>query len=141
MGTKLNLLYIIFCICLFGFSTFLRKLALDRMHPYQFQIISGIIYCIFIPIWFYVLPKDKEVNYSAYGIIFAIVGTLIYTLSTVLFSFILKETKNPGSLSALISLSPIITIGLSFIFLGEKFSLTKILALIFAIISAILVSC
>ncbi len=133
-------LYLIICIILFGVSTFFRKLALDRLHPFQLQIISGIIYMILMPLWLYLLHQKEIIEYDSRGVMYAVVCVFIYTGATVLFSFALKETKSPGAVAALVSLSPIITISLAFFFLDEKFTVTKAIALLLALGSAILVN-
>lgn len=133
--------YIGLCIILFGISTFFRKLALDRMHPYQLQVISGVIYLGFLPMWLLILSHQHPgIKYDGWGIFYAVCCILIYTAATVLFGFALKETKSPGVVAALISLSPVITMALAFFFLDEKFTTTKAIAFLLALASAILVN-
>lgn len=133
--------YVVLCIILFGISTFFRKLSLDRMHPYQLQVISGVIYLAFLPMWLLILSYQQPgAKYDNLGIFFAVVCILIYTVATVLFGFALKETKSPGVVAALISLSPVITMTLAFFFLDEKFTVTKGIAFALALASAILVN-
>lgn len=96
---------------------------------------------IFIPIWLTVLSRQHpEAKFDSEGIFYAVICCLIYTGASVLFGFALKGTQSPGVVSALISLSPIITMGLSFFFLDEKFTLTKGIAFVLAMLSAILVN-
>jgi len=133
-------LYIFISIILFGISTFFRKLSLDRLHPYQLQVISGVIHAIFMPLWIYLLHKKGILLYNAVGINYAIICCLIYTVATVLFSFALQDSKNPGVISALISLSPIVTMLLAHFFLNEQFTWIKGLAFALALASVILLS-
>lgn len=133
-------LFIIGCILLFGASTFLRKMALERMHPFQFQIVSGIIYTAFIPIWYYLLSSKENVQYYPINIFWAIACTLLYMTGAILFGFLLKENNSVGTAAALVSLNPVITLGLSFVFLGEKLTVAKCIAFVLALTSAILIN-
>lgn len=133
-------LYIFVSIILFGVSTFFRKLSLDKLHPYQLQVISGIIHVIFMPLWIWFLHKKNVIAYDSTGVTYAVICCLIYTAATVLFSFALQGSKNPGVCAALISLSPIVTMFLAHLFLGEPFTLTKGLAFFFALVSVVLLS-
>jgi bacterial/archaeal transporter family protein len=127
-------------IITFGFAAFFRKLSVERLNPYQQQMISGMVYIVLIPLWAYIgggLPKISNENYSSY--FFAIMTTLCGIVGAVVFSFLLKGTNEVGVTSALLSLSPIITLALSFMFFHESISFWKILAFILALASAILV--
>ncbi len=134
------ILYIALSIILFGISTFYRKIALDKIHPYQLQVISGIIHVIFMPLWIFILYKKGIVGYNPEGVNRAVICCLIYTGATVLFSFALQDAKSPGVVSALVSLSPLVTMLMAHHFLNEEFTLTKALAFVFALTSVILLS-
>lgn len=135
-----NLHLIIACIILFGFSTFFRKLALDRVHPFQLQIVAAGVYAVLIPFWIYMSNKVQATEYSSMGIGLIILCTVIHIIGAVAFGFLLKESNNVGVLSALVSLSPVVTVTLSMIFLGEQFSFWKVIAFLLALFSAILIN-
>jgi len=113
-------------ILAFGFSAFFRKLAVDRMHPYHMQIISGIIYASMIPVWYNVAPKQFE--FSASGIMFAAMCTGIHILGAVMFGLLLKSENAAGVMSVMVSASPVVTALLSMIFLQEKFEVRHVIA-------------
>jgi uncharacterized membrane protein len=131
---------IVVSIVLFGISVFFRKLSVDRISPYQLQVISGFVYASMAPMWYYMCRKNGISGYDTTGVVFAIVCILTGTFAAVLFGFALKQSDNPGVISALISLNPVITMALSVFFLHESLSLTKMLAFILAVVSAILVN-
>lgn len=131
---------IVFSIVLFGISVFFRKLTVDRISPYQLQVISGFVYAAVAPIWYYICRKNGIIGYDNTGIMYAIICILTGTLAAVCFGFALKQSDNPGVISALISLNPVITMGLSVLFLHESLSVTKVLAFILAVVSAVLVN-
>jgi len=106
-------------ILAFGVSAFFRKLAVDRMHPYHMQIISGIIYASMIPVWYHVAPKQFE--FSTTGVTFAVLCTGVHILGAVMFGLLLKSENAAGVLSVMISASPVVTALLSMTFLQEKF--------------------
>lgn len=137
-----QMLFIISCIILFGISTFFRKLAMDRMHPFQFQIIAGVIYMITIPIWIWIWMSSNKssMQYNISGILFATICIALYTVGVVLFGFLLKNSNNTGIVASMLSLNPIITLALSYLFLGEVLTTAKVVAFVLAMTSAILIN-
>lgn len=133
LDMKNNLLLII-TIFLFGISVFFRKLAVDRLHPYQLQMLASGIYVIQMPIMAYLINKNELTTYSTPGIWYGVICLVTYIFSAMLFSFLLKSTDQPGMMSTLISMNPVITSLLSFIFLGETFSFKKIIATIIMLV-------
>ena len=131
---------IILAIVLFGISVFFRKLAVDRIHPFQIQAISGVVYALLLPIWIYLTQKNGSTNYDVTGTFFSIICILTSIVAAICFGFALKESNNPGVVSALVSLSPVITMTLSILFLHETMSTTKAIAFLLALASAILVN-
>lgn len=138
----MNILLIISCICLLGTSVFFRKLAIDRLHPYQFQYIVGFYYLALMPVWYWIISSKTSSNlyWDKIGILFVGLYAVTNIIGSVSFGFLLKDTNNIGAISALISLNPIITLFLSFLFLNEQLTIYKIMAFILALISAILIN-
>ncbi len=54
-----NILLILLTILFTGVSVFFRKLAVDKIHPYQIQIIAGILYGLLIPAWLFFMSKNN----------------------------------------------------------------------------------
>lgn len=134
-------LLLLSCIFLYGISTFLKKIVLNKIHPFQFEIIVAIIYTIALPIWIYTLYDNKSgESYDFKSVFFSIVCIMVGMAAAILFNFLLKESSSPGTVTALVSLSPIITLFLSYMFLQEKLTIFKILAFILALVSAILIN-
>lgn len=125
-------------VVLFGSSTFFRKLAVDGMSPYHLQILSGLIYASLIPLWFRV---GGSFEFPSLRFIFA--GTLaIITNVTgaVIFGFLLKESTNMTVLSAVASASPVVTAVLSATFLGERFTLLKLVGVLLVLCGVLLIN-
>jgi drug/metabolite transporter (DMT)-like permease len=130
---------LIITIILFGVSAFFRKLAVDKISPYQLQLYSSIIYTALIPVWLYVIKINNiEFNYDSTAIAFSLVAVLTNVIGAVLFGKLLQQSQNIGSLTVIISISPIVTFGLSMIFLGEILTWKKIIACGLAILSLII---
>ena len=136
----MNIPLITLCIVVFGIATFFRKLAVDQIHPFQLQIISATIYAVLVPLWIHLSAKAEATTYTNLGIVFGIFANIFYIIGAVAFGFLLKNTVNTGVVSALVSLSPVITLGLSMFFLNEQFSTMKVVAFFFALASAILIN-
>lgn len=131
---------IIVSIILFGISAFLRKEAVDRIHPYQIQIISAAVYVALLPLWISLSYKEGYTSYDKMGVLFTVLLVTTSTIASVAFGFALKQTNSPGVVAALVSLSPVITMSLSILFLHESLSTTKVVAFLLALASAILVN-
>jgi uncharacterized membrane protein len=126
-------------ILLFGTSVFFRKLAVDKISPYQLQLISCIIYSLSIPFWIYFLKKDNIViNYDAHGIIFAVCCVVTNVIGAVIFGKLLKSSNATGGLTVAISINPIVTYMLSIMFLSEEITTKKIIACIFAFLGLLI---
>jgi bacterial/archaeal transporter family protein len=127
-------------IVVFGIAAFFRKLSVERLDPYQQQMISSIVCALLIPMWFVVsggLPRITTENSSSY--IFAVLTAICGVIGAVIFSTLLKGTNEIGVTSALLSLSPIVTLVMSFMFFHEKMSFWKAIAFILALSSAVIV--
>ena len=133
-----NIFLIILTIFLFGFSVFFRKLAVDRIHPYQLQVVAGLVYMVEIPIWLFLINKNNIVGYNLSGIMFAALCVIASVIGAVIFGFLLKSSNSTGQLATLISTNPMITLFLSMIFLGESFSFKKGVACVLAFIGLLL---
>jgi len=111
----------------FGFSAFFRKLAVDKIHPYNMQIISAIVYSSLIPLWYHLAPKGDSL-YSMHGMLLALVTITLHICGSVAFGLLLKSSNSTGALAVMISCSPVITTLLSIYFLQEEFQLKHLLA-------------
>lgn len=125
-------------ILLFGVSVFFRKLAVDRIHPYQLQIVAGAIYAIEIPIWLFLLHKNNISGYNSMGVVYGVLCIATYVLAAVLFGTLLKSANSAGQSTILVSINPIVTLCLSMIFLGEVLTLKKVIACALALCGLIL---
>ena len=113
-------------ILIFGFSAFFRKLAVDRVHPYHLQIVSAIVYVSLAPVWHSLAPKEMDFNMSGFG--FAALTTTLHILGAVCFGLLLRGSNSTGTLSVMISASPLVTTLLSVAFMDEKLELRHVLA-------------
>ena len=112
---------IIGTILAFGVSAFFRKLAADRMHPYNMQVLSALIYLTLVPLWHSLSSKEPTGGYNLGGAGFTLVTILLHILGSVAFGLLLKSSNSTGALTVMISSSPVITTLLSIYFLNEKF--------------------
>ncbi len=135
-----NIGLIVASIILFGISVFFRKLAVDKISPYQIQLVSTAVYVLLIPLWLQLCYRNNITSYDNAGVIYAAICITLSIAGAVCMGFALNQSNNPGVISALTSLSPVITIALSILFLHETMSPIKIVAFILALLSAILVN-
>jgi uncharacterized membrane protein len=130
---------LILTIILFGVSAFFRKLAVDKISPYQLQLYSSLIYTSLIPFWLYVIKANNiEFNYDSTAIAFSLVAVLTNVAGAIFFGRLLQQSQNIGSLTVIISINPIVTFALSMMFLGEVLTWKKVIACGLAILSLII---
>lgn len=116
-------------ILAFGFSAFFRKLAVDRIHPYNMQILSAFVYLSFIPLWHHLAPRSDN-SYNLTGVLFTLITILLHISGSVAFGLLLKSSNSTGALAVMVSVSPVITSLLSIMFLDEEFELKHFFAAI-----------
>lgn len=133
-----NLTLLALTIILFGTSIFFRKLAVDRIHPYQLQIVAGAVYALEIPIWLYLIKQNNIVGYDTLGVVFGVLCLITYVVAAVLLGTLLKGSNNTGMIATMVAMNPLITSMLSVMFLGEQFGPKKIAATIVMMIGFIL---
>ena len=130
MNSK-NLLIILCTIFLFGLSVFFRKLSVDRIHPYQLQIIAGIVYAVELPLWMYLISKNPNIgNYNPLGVTFGIICIVFHVIAAVLFGILMKSSNSTGVISAMVAANPIVTAIFSYLILNEEFTTRKVIGMI-----------
>lgn len=136
-----NVALVISIIFLFGLSAFFRKLSVDRIHPYQLQVIASLIYIIGLPIWLWLINKNTNItSYNFLGTLYGILCLISYIIAAVLFGLLMKNSNSIGTLSTMIAINPIITSLLSYFFLNEQFATKKIIAMIITLVGISLFS-
>ncbi len=106
----------------FGLAALLRKVAVDRVHPLQYQVVAACVYVMFLP--FYVMlamkyaPSASQIDGK--GVAWAVVATAIASFGGITFGYALKSGNDVGVISAMSAASPVVTIMLSFLLLGER---------------------
>lgn len=121
-----NIILVALTIFFSGISVFFRKLAVDKIHPYQIQIIAGLLYGTLIPAWLFLMSKSSiSFNFNFLGNFYGLLCLGSYVLSAVILGILLKTSNSTGTLSVLVSINPLITLLFSVIFLGEEFTVKK----------------
>lgn len=134
-----NILFIALTIVFSGISVFFRKLAVDKIHPYQIQILAGLLYGTLIPIWMFFMTKSSiSFNFNILGNLYGVLCLLSYVLSAVILGLLLKTTSSVGTISILVSINPLITLLFSYFFLGEEINMKKIIATILILSGVVL---
>lgn len=121
-----NILLTILTSILIGSSTFFRKMAVDRIHPYQLQIIAGVVYALEVPLWLWLLKREGISNYSSPGVFFGVLCILTSVAAGVLFSHLLKISDSPSIVAMAVASNPLFAMILTHLFLGEQITVTKI---------------
>ena len=115
----------------FGVAGFMRKLAIDRMHPYQMQVVAGIVYAGVIPMWLWVIGREPLVGgYDRVGVGYAVVCLLMNMMGAVMLGSLLKSSESPGVITALTAMYPVVTGLLCWGLLGEEYTLRKLVAVV-----------
>ena len=136
-----TILLILSTIVLFGLSAFFRKMTVDRIHPYQLQVMASIVYILELPIWLWLLSKNSDIaDYNLSGVIFGTCCIVTSIVAAVLFGTLMKSSDSIGALSSIMAASPIITSIFSYLILNEQFTFKKIIAMIVTLVGVSLFS-
>ena len=126
------------CVLLLGASVFFRKLAVDKLHPNQLQVIAGGIYALAVPIWLYFLQKSGVTHYDPVGVGWAVLCIVTATASAVLLSYLLKNSDSPSVVAMAVATNPLVVLAMSWLFLGEEVTLKKALGCVVTIAGLVL---
>lgn len=128
----MNNLLIFLCILLWGISSFLNRLSVERMPPLLMQVIVGSVFFFYIPVALRLTGVNNPLHYkwSAYSVVLTAIATLCSISANVLLYTSLKGSNSSGSSTMMISLYPIVTFILSIFILHEQFSMMKIIGVI-----------
>lgn len=121
-----NILLTALVSLLLGSSTFFRKMSVDRIHPYQLQIVAGAVYALEAPLWLWLLKREGITSYDTMGVAFGTACILSSVTAAVLFSYLLKITDSPSVVAMAVASNPLFTLALTHLFLGEELSLRKL---------------
>ena len=135
-------LLIFLCILLWGVSSFLNRLSVERMPPLLMQVIVGSVFFFYIPVALKLTGVNNPLNYkwSAYSVILTVIATLCSISANVLLYTSIKGSNSSGSSTMMVSLYPIVTFILSIFILHEQFSIMKIIGVVVMLAGAYLMT-
>lgn len=136
-----ELLLICLCILLFGIGTFFKRLGLIELHPYQFLLITAIVYFAAAPLWLWLLSHTAILNkFTTTGIWYSVIYAVFSLAAGIILAFLLKETTQPGTIIVMVNMSAVITLILSSVFLHETLTPIKIAGVVLAVVSLALIN-
>ena len=137
-----NNILILLCILLWGISSFLNRLSVERMPPLLMQVIVGSVFFFYIPVALKLTGVNNPLNYkwSPYSVALTAVATLCSIAANVLLYTSLKGSEHSGSSTMMVSLYPIVTFILSIFILHEQFSMMKIVGVFVMLVGAYLMT-
>jgi uncharacterized membrane protein len=125
----------------FGIAGFMRKLAVDRIHPYQMQVVAGIVYAGVVPVWLWVIEREPLVgDYDRVGVGYAVACLLMNMLGSVMLGSLLKSSDSSGGITVLTAMYPVVTGLLCWGLLGEEYTLRKVIAVVLMLCGVVLFS-
>ena len=134
-------LVLFLCVLLWGISTFLNRLSVDNLPPYMMQVIVGIVFVFYMPLAFKLQGTTPlEFKWSVTSVALTVAATIVSIAANILLYMNLRGNNNTGSSTMILSLYPVVTLLLSYTFLHEQFTNTKIAGVIAMIAGAILLS-
>lgn len=138
----MSLLLILLCVLLWGFTTFLNRMAVEGLPPLMMQVVVGCVFVAYMPLAFRLQGVSNPFTYNwHWGSVLLTIGATVISIAANVFLYMaLKGSTTTGSSTMLLSLYPVVTLILSYFFLHEQFSTTKIIGVISMIGGAILLS-
>lgn len=122
MNTNTILLFL--CVVLWGISSFLNRLSVERMPPLLMQVIVGSVFFFYIPVALRLTGVNNPLHYkwSAYSIILTVIATLCSITANVILYTSLKGNDQSGISTMMISVYPVVTLLLSIFILHQSFN-------------------
>jgi drug/metabolite transporter (DMT)-like permease len=138
----MNILLVILCIILWGTSTFLNRLSVERISPVLQQVIVGFMYFIYIPIALKISGISNPFTYkwSHYSVGLTILATIFSIGAHIILYMNLKGSSSTGASVMLVSMYPIVNLILSVLILHEQFTWLKIAGVITMVVGAFMLS-
>ena len=131
----------IISVILFGISSFLNRLAADKINPYYIHVVASSTGLFLIPLHLYLAQATKQdVIFNTTGVLLTFSSAIISVIGSLIFMFAIRRVENVGSLSMIISLYPSVGLILAVIFLHEKIKMQQIIAFAFMILGAVMMS-
>lgn len=120
------------CILLWGVSSFLNRLSVERMPPLLMQVIVGSVFFFYIPVALRLTGVNNPLNYkwSLYSVVLTAFATMCSITANILLYTSIKGSNTSGSSTMMVALYPIVTFILSIFILHEQFSMMKILGVV-----------
>jgi drug/metabolite transporter (DMT)-like permease len=132
-------LLVVLCIILWGTSTFLNRLSVERISPILMQSIVGAAYVFFIPFAFKIAGINPfTYKWSYYSVGLTTLATILSITAHIIMYMHLKGSITTGASVMLISLYPIVTLILSYVLLDEHFTALKVAGIMFMVAGAIM---
>lgn len=128
----MNNILILLCILLWGISSFLNRLSVERMPPLLMQVIVGSVFFFYIPVALRLTGINNPLNYkwSVYSVVLTVFATMCSITANILLYTSIKGSNTSGSSTMMVALYPIVTFILSIFILHEQFSIMKIIGVI-----------
>lgn len=120
---------VLFPIVLYGLWAFFLKIAAGKLHPFQISLISSCVAIVILPLYVWVLSNKVQQPFNAAGIFWTVAASLSSITAALIYMYIIR-TGEVSIFSALISTSPVVTVLLAAIFLGEQITGAKIIGVL-----------
>ncbi len=140
-GDMSTMLGVLGTVVAFGVAGFMRKLAIDRIHPYQLQVVAGFVYGCTLPVWLWVIGRSSLiVSVDRVGVGYGVACMVMNMLGAVMLGNLLKSSESPGVITALTAMYPVVTGLLCWGLLGEEYTLRKLIAIVLMLLGVALFS-
>ena len=125
----------------FGVAEFLRKLSVDRMHPYQFQVVACVVSVSMLPVWLWMVGRNSLIgSYDRVGIVYGMMCVVMNMVGATLLGNMLKSSGSPSVITSLVGMYPVVTGLLYWGLLGEEYTFRKFVAVVVMLLGVALFS-
>lgn len=132
------LIYALLAALLFAmFALLSRVISINSAHPRAYSIIFGLSSALFALLLFALEPFSLK-PISGLVLVLTIIATICYGLSDRLL-FTISKSIEASLLTIIDKMTPVVTFVASLVFLGESFTLRKLIAVIFILLGNLLV--
>ncbi len=127
----------------FSITTIMRRLALGRaFHPLQYEAVAGSIHALLIPAYLSLIwrANGNTLPWDARAVMWTLLATVINTAGTIAFLFAVRQHNDVGFVSSLAGASPIVTLLLSVMLLGERLDARQAIGIAIVLLGVVIAS-
>jgi transporter family protein len=134
--------FVLITISILGWSLWaiFNKLALQKLHPLQMQIVGCIVGISLVPLYMYLLSfvQTTTISLNTSGIVLTVLASICATVAGFAYLIGIRDGEL-GTISVLTSAYPLLTFAMSVFLFNERITMVKLVGIILVLIGVVVI--